>query len=283
MDRSIAAALIAAIALCFSMNAASQEADELSEAQRIYQSLEFSEGPGTFDVSSRAEIDLPEGYDRLDAEDTAKLMALYENPISNNEYYVAPVDERWFSVFSYEDTGHIKDDEEIDADALLQSIRKGTEIGNLERRKRGWPEMKIVGWQSKPQYSEATNRLSWAIIGESDGQQIVNYNTRLLGRTGVMSATLVAEPESLDSAIAEFEAMLTGFRYKPGNLYAEYRDGDKLAAYGLAALVTGGAAAAVAKGAGKGLFKAIGFGIIALFAFFGRFFKKIFSRKAEGA
>ncbi|MEO0345543.1 MAG: DUF2167 domain-containing protein [Pseudomonadota bacterium] len=217
---------LVAFSLLAAPSAVAQEAEELTEAQQIYANLEFSAGPGTFDVSSRAEIDLPEGYDRLNAEDTAKLMALYENPTSTNEYYVAPTDERWFSVFSYDDTGHIKDDEEIDAGDLLSSIREGTEYSNRERRDRGWPEMTIVGWQSQPSYSDATNRLSWAIIGESAGQQIVNYNTRLLGRTGVMSATLVAAPDELDTAIAEFETMLEGFRYKPGNLYAEYKEGE---------------------------------------------------------
>ena len=198
------------------------ETAEMSEAERVYSSLEFSQGPGTYDVTSRAEIALPEGYDRLDADDTAKLMALYQNPTSVDEYYVAPIDERWFSVFSYEDTGHIKDDEEIDSGALLDSIRAGTDVGNRERRERGWPEMTIVGWQAEPRYDEKSNRLSWAVLAESEGQQIVNYNTRLLGRTGVMSATLVADPATLDQSIAEFETMLLGFDYKPGNLYAEY-------------------------------------------------------------
>lgn len=259
----------------------SAEEAPVSVAQQIYDSLNFEAGPGTFDVTSRAEITLPEGYDRLNPEDTGKLMELYGNPSGAGEYYVAPVDERWFSIFYYEDTGHIKDDETIDADDLLASIRAGTEVGNRERAAMGVAPMQIVGWQSKPHYDENTNRLTWAVLGESEGLQIVNYNTRLLGRTGVMSAMLVASPEDLDAAINEFETLLTGFDYKPGNLYAEYRDGDKLAKYGLAALVTGGAAVAVAKGAGKGLFKLIGVGIIAFFAFFGRMFKNIFSRKSE--
>jgi uncharacterized membrane-anchored protein len=174
-------------------------------------------------------------------------MELMENPSSGNEYYVGPEDGRWFAVFSYEDSGHVKDDEEIDADDLLASIKEGTEYGNKERRKRGWPEMHVVGWQYKPRYSDTT--------------------------------TLVAEPEILTTSVGEFENLLDGFSYNPGDLYAEYREGDKLATYGLAALVTGGAAAAVAKGAGKGLFKAIGLGILAFFAAISRFFKGIFSRK----
>ena len=254
-------------------------AQEQSEAEAIYASLNWAAGPGTFDVTKKASIDLPAGYDRLSASDTKKLMELMENPSSGNEYYVGPEDGRWFAVFSYEDTGHVKDDEEIDADDLLDSIKEGTKYGNKERRDRGWAEMHIIGWEHEPRYSTSTNRLSWAILAESEGYEIVNYNTRLLGRTGVISATLVAEPEILTTSIGEFEYLLDGFSYKPGDLYAEYKEGDKLATYGLAALVTGGAAAAVAKGAGKGLFKAIGLGILAFFAALGKFFKGIFSRK----
>jgi uncharacterized membrane-anchored protein len=257
-------------------------AQEQNEALQIYQSLNWQAGPGNYDVTSKANIDLPEGYDRLDAADTKTLMELYENPSSGDEYYIGPVDGRWFSVFSYEDTGHISDDEEIDPDDLLASLKEGTKASNEERRRRGWAELHIVGWQYEPSYSNVTNRLSWAVLGESEGEKVVNYNTRLLGKTGVTSATLVAAPEILESSVAEFEELLDQFRYNSGETYAEYREGDKLATYGLAALVTGGATAAVAKGAGKGLFKAIGVGIIAFFAFLWTGLKRIFSRKKRG-
>jgi uncharacterized membrane-anchored protein len=253
-------------------------AQESTDVTEIYSSLNFTAGPGTYDVTPRATIELSADYDRLDASDTKKLMELMENPSDGRDYYVAPVDERWFSIFSYEDTGHVKDDEEIDANALLDSLREGTKIGNRERARRGWAELHIVGWQYRPTYNDTTNRLSWAVLAESEGQEIVNYNTRLLGRTGVISATLVAEPAVLDVSVTEFENLLNGFQYKSGDTYAEYRAGDKLATYGLAALVTGGAAAAVAKGAGKGLFKAIGVGILAFFAFVGGAIRKMFSR-----
>ena len=254
-------------------------AQEQSEAEAIYGNLNWQAGPATYDVTNKASLDLPAGYDRLSSSDTAALMELMENPSSGSDYYVGPEDGRWFAVFSYEDTGHVKDDEEIDADDLLASIKEGTRYGNEERRKRGWAEMNIIGWQYKPRYSDTTNRLSWAILAESEGYEIVNYNTRLLGRTGVISATLVTDPETLTTSVNEFENLLDGFSYNPGDLYAEYKEGDKLATYGLAALVTGGAAAAVAKGAGKGLFKAIGLGLLAFFAAIGKFFKGMFSRK----
>ncbi|MEO0366420.1 MAG: DUF2167 domain-containing protein [Pseudomonadota bacterium] len=271
-----------AIALLIAVAASAQEAAEteaVSEGQRIYNSLNFEQGPGLFDVTSRAAIQLPEGYDRLNPSDTAKLMELYGNITTTEEWYVAPTDQSWFAVFSYEDSGYIKDDEEIDSGDLLRSIREGTEAANAERRRMGWAELNIVGWEFEPRYSDTTNRLSWAILAESEGSEIINYNTRLLGRTGVMSAVLVADAENLDATVSEFENLLTGFNYKPGNLYSEYREGDKLAKYGLAALVTGGAAVAVAKS--KGFIKLIIGGIVAFFAFFGNMFKRLFSRNRE--
>lgn len=255
-----------------------QESTTGNEFLDAYSKLNWNSGPGTFEVTSRASITLPAGYDRLSAADTKTLMELYQNPADGEMYYVGPEDSRWFAVFQYEDSGHIKDNEEIDPAALLKALRDGTEISNRERRQRGWPEMHIIGWQYKPFYDDSTNRLSWAILGESEGVNVVNFNTRLLGRTGVMSATLVADPEILDTSISEFEALLGGFQYNSGSTYAEYQPGDKLATYGLAALVTGGAAAAVAKGAGKGLFKAIFVGIAALFAAIWGGMKKVFSR-----
>lgn len=268
------------IFLCIAMLviAGVSNAQESPDYLTEYSSLNWTAGPGTFELTPRATIELPQGFDRLDDSDTKKLMELYENPSYGGEYYVGPEDSRWFAVFSYEHTGHVKDDDEIDADALLKSIRSSTEVGNRERSKRGWSEMQIVDWQYRPFYNENTNRLSWAVLAESEGQEIVNFNTRLLGRTGVISATLVAEPANLDASIDEFESLLEGFQYNSGDTYAEYRSGDKLATYGLAALVTGGAAAAVAKGAGKGLFKAIGIGLLALFAAISGRLKKLFSR-----
>ena len=254
-------------------------AQDMSEAEQIVASLNWSAGPGTFEVTQNASIELPAGYDRLDPDDTRKLMELFENPPSDEEYYVGPEDQRWFAIFTYEDTGHITDNEDIDPDALLDSIRDATKAGNAERRDRGWAEMHIVGWQYEPFYSDITNRLSWAIMAESDGARIVNYNTRLLGRTGVISAVLVADPEMLSESVAEFETLLEGFNYNAGSTYAEYREGDKLATYGLAALVTGGAAVAVAKGMGKGLIKAIGLGVLALLAALRGRIKRAFSSK----
>lgn len=267
---------LAAALLLAAAPSLSQEEDEFEQALA---ELGWVSGPADVGIADIATVSLPSEYSYLDSNDTAVLMEMFQNPTSTEEYFVGPDDLRWWAVFSFEDTGYIKDDEEIDPDDLLESLRAGNEYANEERRSRGWSELHITGWQYPPFYEEDSNRLAWAIRAESDGKAIVNYNTRVLGRKGVMSAVLVADPETLDASVQEFKQVLATFNYEQGHRYAEYLPGDKVAAYGLAALVTGGAAAAVAKsGAAKGLFKLIGVGLIAAFAFVSRFAKRIFQR-----
>jgi uncharacterized membrane-anchored protein len=65
-----------------------------------------------------------------------------------------------------------------------------------------------------------------------------------------MNAILVSSPQSLESDIKDFKRALQGFDYVAGERYSEWTQGDKVAAYGLGALVLGGAAAVATK---KGL------------------------------
>jgi len=234
--------------------------------------LSWTAGPGTTPIGEAlAEIDLPENYVSLDAEGTRQLMELMENPVTGTERAtVAPASEAedWFLVFEYEEVGYVPDDEqhELDATAMLASIREGTEAANEERRERGWATMAIVGWHEAPRYDPQTSNLTWAIIGESQGHRVVNRIAKVLGRRGVMTVTLVASPEELATAIPKADALLSGFRYQPGNTYAEYVPGqDKLAQYGLTALVVGGAGAALVKsGLLAKLWKPVAFGLAAL-------------------
>src|ERR1017187_4755960 len=70
-----------------------------------------------------------------------------------------------------------------------------------------------------------------------------------------MSATLVTGTSSLAADSASFKSALEQFSYAPGEQYSEFKQGDKLAAYGLGALILGGAAAVATK---KGLWAVLG-------------------------
>jgi uncharacterized membrane-anchored protein len=85
-------------------------------------------------------------------------------------------------------------------------------------------------------------------LGRSkSGGESVNWSVRVLGREGVMNIDLVLAPEGLDAALPEFEKVIDSFQYEDGQRYAQFTSGDKIAEYGLAALVVGGGAAIAAK------------------------------------
>jgi uncharacterized membrane-anchored protein len=220
------------------------------------QKLAWQRGPGEGIIGGKAKIQIPNGFSFLDERNTRRFLELMGNPPRDGHYMIAPANLDWFAVFSFDPVGYVKDDEKIDAAALLDSLKKGDEPGNEERKRLGMPPIYTDGWHVPPHYDSGTKRLEWGMrLRDERGGMHVNYTSRLLGRSGVMSAVLVSSPKTLDDDVKAFNTALAGYQFNAGEQYAEFKSGDKIAEYGLAALVVGGAAAAAAK---AGLFKSLG-------------------------
>ncbi|UCG39012.1 MAG: DUF2167 domain-containing protein [bacterium] len=272
------AVLALAVVMALAASAAAQE--EGSAVQWI-------EGPRAVDLGDNlAQLDMSEAYLFAGPEDTRAVMEYLGNPPTNAEMgMIIPNNEEgdWFIVFEYFEVGYIKDDDgdEIDAAAILESYREGTEQANKEREKMGAAPIHVAGWYEQPHYDPATNNLTWAMLLEDDEKnQTVNYNVRILGRRGYVSAVLVADPERLTALKGDVEGVVANLTYKSGSRYAEYVKGDKLAQIGLTALIAGGAGAAAVK---LGLFqalakfwKAIMVAILAFFASVWKVIKRVF-------
>lgn len=212
--------------------------------------FEWVKGPGKAKVGTVAEVQVPAGHMYTGAKGAQALLQAMGNPTDGSEMgFFAPTSMVWFVVFEWSDVGYVKDDDKdkLDGDKMLASIREGNESANEWRRENGQAELRVTGWSVPPRYNEETHNLEWAIKGESEGEPVVNYNVRMLGRKGVMSAVLLVDPAKMEAVLPEYRAMLADYRFVQGQAYAEYRQGDKLAKYGLAALVVGGAAAGAAK------------------------------------
>ena len=240
------------VAMALSLTAAAQQ-EQAQAAPDPATKIDWVQSPATVDLGREAEVKLDEGYRFANGPDTRKLMESMGNIVDNTEVgLVHPTrdGQDWFMVFEYHPEGYIKDDDKdkIDADALLASIKEGTEAANKVRKERGISGLHIVGWDEKPNYDPTTHNLQWAIRAkDDDGSEVVNYQVRLLGRGGYMSVTLVDDPAKMAESKPEMRKVLAGFDYKAGQTYAEWKPGDKVATYGLAALVAGGAGAAAAK------------------------------------
>jgi len=247
-------------------------------------------GPALVKLGSYAEMNLPAGFAFVGGADIKKFYDATQNNYSGREIGVVVSYTGWSVFFDYIDSGHIDDSdrEALDADALYKQMQENQGAGNEERKKRGWDEQMLKGWTSKPHYDEKTNNLTWAfrLASSSDNytETFINQNIRLLGRTGYVSAIVVGDDSAsymLTEAAAN--ALLQNFRFSEGQSYAEFRSGDKVAKYGLAALVLGGAGAIAAK---TGFFakfaKFIVLGVAAVGAWFAKMFRKLTGKGNSG-
>ena len=244
-------------------------------------SLAWQSAPKIGAIGSQAQIRLDNNTRFLDSVNTNKFLQLEGNPPVENAYSIAPRSLKWFAIFEFDPTGHVRDDEKIDPDDLLNTLKDQNGRGIQERKRLGLPILHLTEWFVPPHYDVETKRLEWATkLVDDSGRVTVNYLTRILGRTGVMGAVLVSDPDNLEEDTRAFRLALKGFEFVPGQRYSEFQSGDKVAEYGLAALIVGGAAAAAAKtDAGKALFKFIGIGTFAVGAAVMGFFRRLFSRK----
>lgn len=253
--------------------------------------IDWEIGPVVSEVGTEAKIAVPEGYLFSGPEGARTFLQLTENIPGDEIGVLVPSSEEedWFVLFSFDPVGYVKDDEQdsLDADDLLASIRESNESGNQERQRMGWGTLTITGWIQPPHYDESTNNLEWSLrVEDESGDPSANHQTRYLGRRGVMRVELVAQPEDLDTALAAFHEAMTGFSFTSGNDYSSFVEGDKIAEYGLTALVLGGAGAAAAK---AGLFKVLGKLLVAgwkllalAVAAIAGFLKRLFSPRKPG-
>lgn len=264
------------VLVCFGilMLLAAPAGAEQSLAEQM-QALNWQEGPTTASLGSIAQIDVPEGYRFVGKGGASKFMELIQNPSDGRELGILLSPDSWFVVFDFSDQGYVKDDDRnLDANEILATIKRGTEASNKIRREKGWSTMSIVGWHEEPYYDEETNNLTWSIVGKSEDGESVNHSTRLLGRRGVMNVDLVMSPEQAEAALTEFNDVLTNFEFKSGSKYSDFVRGDKVAEYGLAGLVVGGAGVALVK---SGLLQKFGKLIVVGFVALAGLVKKMFA------
>jgi len=224
--------------------------------------VKTTEGPAKVALGSVAEYQLLPGQHFIGPDSLELFFKLTHNFYSKKELGVVLDSAGWMLFFDFADVGYVKDDDKdkLDADKLLASMSESQTAANEERKKQGWDEMKFQGWASTPHYDEKTHNLTWALklTSSQDNYKSVwiNESIRLLGRGGYMNVTLVADPDEYTAASQATATLLTGnFNYISGHRYAEWKQGDKIAAVGLSALVLGGGAAVAAK---MGLFAKFG-------------------------
>jgi uncharacterized membrane-anchored protein len=209
-------------------------------------------GPTQVTLRDQAKLDLPAGFAFIPKKESAALMQAMGNR-TGDEFigliFPQADDKSWMVSVDYEDSGYIKDDDakDWDADELLKSLRDGTEAANEERTKIGVPPIQVTRWIEKPAYEAGVHHLVWsAEVKLRDGEDpdpTINYNTYVLGREGYISMNLITPASTINVDKPVAKRLLASVTFNDGKRYSDFNSStDKVAAYGLAALVAGVAA-----------------------------------------
>lgn len=193
-----------------------------------------------------------------------------------------PLDnDTWGVTIEYIDDGYVSDEDaaEIDYDDMLKELQADTQTESKARVEAGYEAISLVGWASPPYYDPSTNKLHWAqeYAFADVEENNLNYNIRVLGRKGLLHMNFIAGMSQLDTIKDNVDTVLALAEFDQGSTYAEFDPSmDKVAAYGLGALVAGKVLAKTGLIAAAIIFlKKFGvFIVLGLGALVGRLFKK---------
>src|SRR5688572_1830047 len=169
---------------------------------------------GTAKVGNVAEVKLGEDWLWLAGADGQNFLADIGNQRSPEVLGVAIppdfADGGTFAVYTYDDEGHVHDDEQPDYDALLADMKASAVEQSKEMKKAGLGGVKLLGWAEPPHYDKAQHKLYWAErlrFDHADGDTL-NYNVRVLGRTGYLVVRGVGDIAQLEQVAEHNKTLL---------------------------------------------------------------------------
>lgn len=261
----------AGLALMFltSLALAQDQPKSREEALKLVQGLKYQHGQIVL-AGGVATLKLPANISYLSPDDTAIVLEkLWGNPPAPKRLgMLIPTDKTpldrgcWAVTIESTEDGYVKDDDagKINYADLLKQMQTAVHDRNKERTEKGYPALELVGWAEPPHYDAGTHKLYWAKELKFDGETVdtLNYDIRILGRHGVLVLSAIASMDQLAEIRQQTPGLLAMVDFNEGNRYSDFDPKvDKVATYGIAALVAGGIAAKL------GLFKLLWVGLIA--------------------
>jgi len=264
-----------------------QKQARLEQLQAIVDSLDRRSG----DIQlgdNLAKLVVPRDFYFLGPDDAEKVLVdIWGNPPGQDVLGMliprryAPLDyESWAVTIDYVDDGYVSDEDaaDIDYDDLLVGMQKDTLDSNADREAAGYGAIELLGWAEPPYYDATEKKLYWAKELRFAGAEetTLNYEIRALGRHGMLMMTFIASTPQLSEINAHRDTVLAMAEFNDGDRYADFDPSiDKVAAYGIGALVAG-------KLAAKAGFFAVGLVLLKKFGIFLLLGLGAFGRKLKG-
>ncbi|MGH8026849.1 MAG: DUF2167 domain-containing protein [Pseudoxanthomonas sp.] len=295
MIRGLLATLCVGMALSAAAQAPEEGAKESGATpEQFVASLHFKDGEIAV-PEAKAHFRLTPAFHYLEKADARRVLEeLWGNPADESVLGLivpaAPTlldDKSWAVVVTYSDDGYVSDEDaaKIDYQKMLKELQQGTKDENAARKEAGYGSVDLLGWAVAPRYDAASKKMYWAKelkFDEAEGNTL-NYDIRVLGRNGYLSLNAISGMSELGLVQTGMQQLLPMAEFDTGARYADYdASTDKVAAYGVAALIGGGLAAKAGLFAKLGLIlaKFWKLGLIA-FVSLGALIKKTFSGKRE--
>lgn len=201
-------------------------------------------------------LDVPKNFIYLDPKDAETVLVdVWGNPPGSPTLGmlfpadITPFDsDSWAVTIRYQADGHVSDSDakDINYDDMLKTMKGDVSQESEQRKKQGYSAIELVGWAEAPHYDEKNHKLYWAKdfhFGDAQ-QDTLNYNIRVLGRKGVLVLNFIASMEQTKDVEAQFNTVLDMASFNSGSRYSDFNPSmDKVAAYGLGALIAGKVAA----------------------------------------
>ena len=258
------------LALCLPCVSISLAAEGLAATEvRIAEAIHAAQatiqlGPRDIALDNQAVLKLPDGFGFIPKTEALAMMEAQGNRSGPGfQGLIVGPDLAGFVAVEFAAAGYVKDEDAKDwkSEDLLKNLKEGTEAANAERRKQGLPEFSVTGWVEVPSYDPSTHRLVWSVAARPKAPQAggdgVNYNTYVLGREGYFSLNLITSLDRVELEKPVVRELLAALAFNDGKRYADFNAStDRMAEYGLAALVGGFAAKKLGLLATLGIFVA---------------------------
>ncbi|UXY51224.1 DUF2167 domain-containing protein [Pseudomonas tohonis] len=233
-----------------------EENGESMSEEEFLASLNFQQGKVVIG-DNLATLDIPEQFVFLAGEDAERVLTdAWGNPPDEVlplgmilPKGISPLaDESWAVTVEYEENGYVSDEDAADIDyaEMLDDMKEEAKADNKWRAENGYEPVELIGWAAQPRYDADGRKLHWAKelkFGDAETHTL-NYNIRVLGRKGVLVLNFIANMDQLPTIEQNLPAVLAMTEFNPGNRYADFNpELDKVAAYGLGALIAGKVAA----------------------------------------
>ncbi len=220
-------------------------------AKKFWESLDRKTGEIKLD-NGVATLKVPEDFYFLNGKDAERVLTeAWGNPPGGKVLGMlfpakaTPFDkDAWAVTIEYEEDGHVSDEDadKINYDELLADMKKDVNESSKERVKQGYEAIELVGWASKPYYEPISHKLHWAkeLKFGTSAEHTLNYNIRVLGRKGVLVLNFIAGMDQKSLIDSKLDQVLAIAEFDKGSSYTDFDPSiDKVAAYGLGALVAG--------------------------------------------